>query len=191
MEKYMKKLRRVLRNIIFIVIALLLVNRLILKPNAERHSIDQMYSYLMEAGNRDGIFTVAVALNGGKTINTCVYFVAEALRQNGIPISEGVCNTSQLMSALKERGWKENTNYKDLKSGDIVFTTDAAGNKDGTPTHAYIFMQWVEKGNYGYAYICDNQANDYGGNLYHIRNIKNTDNVNGAVKEAFSFFMRP
>ena len=111
----------------------------------------------------------------GKTANTCVYFVSEALRKIDIPVPEGICNTSQLISVLEERRWKKDANYKNLKPGNIVFTTDVAGNKNGTPTHAYIFMGWVEEGSYDYAYICDNQAKDYGGQTYHIRNIKSPD----------------
>jgi hypothetical protein len=54
---------------------------------------------------------------------------------------------------------------------------------------SFIFMRWVKAGNYDYAYICDNQAKDYKNNVYHIRNIKITDKVNGFNKDAFAFFL--
>ena len=59
------------------------------------------------------------------------------------------------------------------------------------PSHTYIFMDWVEEGNFDYAYICDNQAKDYNNQIYHIRNIAIVDKANGFTKDAFSFLMRP
>lgn len=50
-------------------------------------------------------------------------------------------------------------------------------------------MSWAEEGKYDYAYVCDNQAKDYRGKIYHIRNIKKTENINNYQKEPFSFFM--
>lgn len=47
----------------------------------------------------------------------------------------------------------------------------------------------VEEGKYDYAYICDNQAKDYEGKIYHTRNIKNIKNIKNSQKEPFSFFM--
>lgn len=151
---------------------------------------EKLYLYLLEEENQSEVFNTAVALNGGKTANTCVYFVSEALRRNNIMIPEYTCNTSQLISELRSIGWTKKGDYEKLGPGDIVFTTDTAGNSDGVPTHTYIFMEWVEEGSYDYAYICDNQANEYG-STYHIRNIKKPDEVDGSTKEAFSFFMRP
>lgn len=187
----MKRIRKLLRFIILLLIVFLVLDRQFIKPQRGARLREQLYQYMLQEENQVEVFNTAVGLNGGKTQNTCVYFVSEALRRNDVPVSEATCNTSQLISVLKERRWKKDKNYKNLKPGDIVFTTDAAGNKNGIPTHAYIFMGWVDQGSYDYAYICDNQANNYEGKIYHIRNIKKSDEIDGAVKEAFSFFMRP
>jgi hypothetical protein len=132
-----------------------------------------------------------MSLNEGKSSNACVYFVSEVLRKTDYSIPDSTCNTAQMVSLLKEKGWNKNSDYKKLKPGDICFSTDYSGSNSGKPTHTYIFMGWVEEGSYEYAYICDNQAKDYEGKTYHVRNIKNKDTVKGITKEAFSFFMRP
>ena len=190
-RKTRKKGRKAIIRILFLIVVCIIVNEWLIKPHRDAQLLEQLYQYMLETENQTEVFHAAVAQNGGKTLNTCVYFVSEALRENGIPIPEGTCNTSQLISVLEKKRWKKNRDYKNLKPGNIVFTTDAAGNPDGKPTHTYIFMEWVDEGNYNYAYICDNQVNDYNGQAYHIRNIKNPDKVNGAEKEAFGFFMRP
>ena len=186
-----KKRRKAIRRILTLVVACVIVNKWLIKPQRDAQRREQLYQYMLEKGNQTEVFHSATELNGGETLNTCVYFVSEALRENDIPIPEGTCNTSQLISVLEKKHWRKNRDYKELKPGNIVFTTDAAGNKDGKPTHTYIFMEWVDEGDYDYAYICDNQINDYDGQAYHIRNIRKPDTVNRAVKEAFSFFMRP
>lgn len=151
----------------------------------------RMFSYMKNESNQQEVYQAAIALNGGKSANTCVYFLSEVLRRNGIDIPKSTANTSQILSILKGMGWKKDTDYRNLKPGDIGFTTDAYGDKNGIPTHTYIFMGWVEEGNYEYAYIVDNQAKDYNNQVYHISNIKNVGEANGYTKEAFSFFMKP
>ena len=191
MKARKKAKRRTIRWILLFLAVCFIVGRWVVKPQRDARLKEQLHQYMLEKANRLEVFQSAVAQNDGKTMNTCVYFVSEALRQNNIPIPGGTCNTTQLISELKSKWWHKDESYQNLKPGDIVFTTDTAGNKYGKPTHCYIFMKWAEEGNYDYAYICDNQANDYGGNLYHIRNIKNPETVNGATKEAFAFFMKP
>ena len=99
-------------------------------------------------------------------------------------------NISQIILLLKKEGMEKQRDYENLKPGDICFTTDGDGDKNGIPTHTYIFMKWVKAGNYDYAYICDNQAKDYDGKVYHIRNINVIDKSNGFDKDAFAFFMK-
>jgi hypothetical protein len=151
----------------------------------------RIYSYMKDKNHQKEVYEAGIALNGGKSANTCVYFLSEVLRRNGIDIPMQTANTSQMLSILNGMGWEKDTDYKNLKPGDIGFTTDANGNKNGIPTHTYIFMGWVEEGNYDYAYIVDNQAKDYDNQIYHISNIKNVGEANGYTKEAFSFFMKP
>ena len=151
----------------------------------------QIYAYMEQEGNQQKVFGSAISLNGNKSSNACVYFVSEVLRKNNIWVSKRTANTAQLVSTLKYKGWKKEYDYEDLKPGDIVFTTDSSGNKAGNPSHTYVFMGWTSKDSYDYAYICDNQAKDYENEIYHIRNIKNIAYVDGKLKDAFSFFMRP
>lgn len=149
-----------------------------------------IYDYLMNKNNRIVSYMDGVRLNNGSSANTCVYFVSDVLRKNRVKVPDSVSNTSQLLSYLKKNGWRKDFDYKDLKSGDLCFTTDEKGNKNGIPTHTYIFMKWMKEGSYEYAYVCDNQSKDYENKIYHIRNIKNSDSKNGYDKDAFAFFMK-
>lgn len=150
---------------------------------------EKLYYSMSKKENRIKAFNRAVVLNNGKSVNTCVYFISEVLRMNGGSIADNVCNTTQLLDIMKSEGWEKEKNYKKLKPGNICFTTDERLTSRGAPTHTYIFMGWKEQGLYDYAYICDNQGTEYNGKLYHLRNIKKVENVNGNAKEPFSFFM--
>jgi hypothetical protein len=55
----------------------------------------------------------------------------------------------------------------------------------GTPSHAYIFMGWVEDGKTDYANICDGQVEEFG-NILHNRNVS----IATAQKDKFSFFLK-
>ncbi|WP_286161337.1 hypothetical protein [Clostridium sp. KNHs214] len=149
----------------------------------------KIYTSMNDKQNRTKAYVSAVYLNGGYSENTCVYFLAEVLRMSGEKIDVSVCNTAKILDIMKRDGWKIERNYKKLKPGDICFTTDELLNKNGTPTHTYIFMGWKKEGNYDYAYICDNQAKDYNGKIYHLRNITKAEKMGKNVKEPFSFFM--
>ena len=158
---------------------------------AENLSLTQnVYNFLEIKGNRLDVYAAGINLNKGSSENTCVYFLAEVLRKNNFNVSQDVSNTTQIIDLLDQKGFTKQTDYRNLTPGDICFTTDSSGNQDGTPTHTYIFMKWVKEGNYDYAYICDNQAKDYNGKIYHIRNIKIIAKVNGSYKDAFAFFMK-
>lgn len=150
---------------------------------------ENIYNSMQIKENRVKAYNNAIYLNNGDSSNTCVYFLAEVLRMNEEKIPKDVCNTTELLGIMNKEGWKVEKDYKKLKPGDICFTTDENLNKNGTPTHVYIFMSWVEEGKYDYAYICDNQAKDYKGKIYHTRNIKNISNIKNSQKEPFSFFM--
>lgn len=190
--KVVRKIKLLLTTLIVVFIAFLSLEKMLMSKISEETNLrEQIYSYMQVEKNQKTVFNSAIALNNGDSANTCVYFVAEVLRRNNVRISEDTCNTAQLIEILKEKGWKKDNNYKNLKPGDIVFTTDGMGNKNGVPTHTYVFMDWVEEGSYDYAYICDNQAKDYENKVYHIRNVKSPDNANGFTKDAFSFFMKP
>lgn len=178
-------------TIIIVLIAVLFLDKTMMHKERDLELSDHIYTYMKHKNNQEKVFYNAIALNENKSSNACVYFVAEVLRQNKISISNQTANTAQLISVLKEKGWKKDNNYRNLLPGDIAFTTDESGSKNGVPSHTYVFMGWVNEGSYDYAYICDNQAKDYDNNIYHIRNIKDSDKVNGVSKDAFSFFMSP
>lgn len=174
----------------FIALSNYLITHMIFKSNNYNYKISEdIHSFLTNSQNRIDAYDRAVSLNGGASANTCVYFISEVLRMNGEKIDQSICNTSQLLDIMKKEGWKVDRDYKNLKPGDICFTTDEALNKGGIPTHTYVFMGWKNPGRYDYAYICDNQAKDYNGKVYHIRNITKVETVKGNVKEPFSFFM--
>lgn len=178
---------------IVVIIVLILKSGLVI---ADHKSVDyskplqtRIYNYLQISTNRLKTYDKAAILNNGSTENTCVYFICEVLRENGINVSKSICNTSQLVSILQNENWIKDTNYKNLKPGVICFTTDSKLNNNGIPSHTYIFMGWVNNNSYNYAYVCDNQAKDYKGKIYHIRNICELDEVSGKSKEPFSYFL--
>ncbi len=150
---------------------------------------ENIHNSMTKKDNRIKAYSRAIALNNGSSANSCVYFLSEVLRMNGEKIPENVCNTTQILDIMKNEGFKKERDYKKLKPGNICFTTDGFLNPLGVPTHTYIFMGWKEEGLYDYAYICDNQATDYDGKIYHLRNIVKLDTKDGNVKEPFAFFM--
>lgn len=151
----------------------------------ESHSELQknLYNYLMASeDNRQSVMNRAVELHGGVQSNNCVYFASEALRRAGLTdLAESVCNTITLTNELLSRGWTKSDNLDELKSGDICFTI-SYGNG---PTHTYTFMNWINPDDHGYAYICDNQGDEYEGDPYHKRNI----NFSTPTKDQLSYFM--
>lgn len=179
--------------IIVVTIGLVIKETTVRKTYTEDKNYDineKIFKFLESEENRKYVYSKAIKFNKGSSANTCVYFLSELLRENNFTVPGETKKVSEILKVLDKDGWKKHSNYEELKSGDICFTTDEDGNKDGTPTHTYVFMQWVKEGNYDYAYVCDNQAKDYNGKLYHIRNIRNVDKTNGFKKEAFAFFMK-
>lgn len=140
---------------------------------------NNLYNYFMNENNRESTMSRAIELHNGNTSNNCVYFVSEGLRRAGLTgLPEYICNTVQLTSKLQQMGWLKSKDLSQLRPGDICFTTNG-------PSHTYTFMQWINPSTYLYAYVCDNQGNEYGGNAYHKRNIKYAT----ATKEALDYFM--
>lgn len=123
----------------------------------------KLYYYMLNLDNQVSVHNRALALHGGITINNCVYFQAEALRRIGFNISNSIANTIQFSDLLSKLGFKKDTNLENLKPGDLVFTQGYS--------HTYTFMGWVTPGKYDYAYIVDNQARAFGGQVLHVRSI--------------------
>jgi len=187
----MKKGRLVVITLLIVGIAIIILkNTGLYSQENYKHLNQNVYNFLENKGNRLEVYAAGINLNKGSSENTCVYFLAEVLRKNNFNVPQDVSNTTQIIDLLDQKGFTKQTDYRNLTPGDICFTTDASGNKEGTPTHTYIFMKWVKEGSYDYAYICDNQAKDYSGKIYHIRNIKIIAKVNGYNKDAFAFFMK-
>lgn len=183
-----KKAKIIVKFLAVVILFIVVVQKINAVEN-NRKLRENIHKYLKDKNNRIEAYYSAVALNDGKSENTCVYFIAEVLRKNNYNVPKHMANTQSLINFLKENGWKQKTDYKKLKPGNICFTTDGYGSKNGDSTHTYVFMAWAKEGSYDYAYICDNQAKDYKNKIYHIRNIKSVDKVNGYSKDAFSFFM--
>lgn len=186
----MKKVGLIIVVLVITSIAIIFSKNIKTYVQGQGRDLNQnVYNFLEDVGNRKNVYAQAIQLNHGSSANTCVYFIAEVLRQNDFKVPVGIGNIAEIIDILEEKGWQKQRDYKNLKPGDICFTTDENGDKNGIPTHTYVFMKWVKEGNYDYAYICDNQAKDYKGNVYHIRNINVITKSNGFDKDAFSFFM--
>ncbi|MEW8957289.1 hypothetical protein [Clostridium sp.] len=180
----------IITSIIFLITVLFLLKYITTVRTREGNNLrNKIYTFLSDKNNRVKAYERAVKLNGGDSANTCVYFLAEVLRNNNIDIDDSVCNTQGLIKVLEKKGWKKETDINKLKPGDICFTTDEKLSKKGTPTHAYVFMKWEKEGSTDYGYICDNQAKDYDWKVYHLRNIGIKDGSGKSQKEPFSFFM--
>ena len=110
--------------------------------------------------------------------------MSEILRSNSFAIPVGTSTVKQLLTELTSMDWKKNTDFTKLEKGDICFTTDMP-KKPGVPSHAYVFMGWVEDGKTDYANICDGQI-QANGDILHKRNVS----ISVAGKDKFSFFLR-
>jgi hypothetical protein len=195
--KHKKKIKILSGKIILVFLALLIMVTTVIfihsfseSNKMYNHDLQkEIYNSMLNKDNRLKAYSRAVSLNQGSSANTCVYFLSEVLRMNGEKIDDNICNTTEFLGIMKRDGWKKETDYKKLQPGDICFTTDEKLNSNGTPTHTYIFMAWKDEGKYDYAYVCDNQAKDYDGKIYHLRNISKVETIKGNIKEPFSFFI--
>lgn len=147
-------------------------------------SQEKIYEYLDVEANRKSTLDKAVGLNNGNKTGVTVYLLSEILRSNEIAIPDETSTVKKLVADLTSMDFKKNTDFTKLEKGDICFTTDVA-KKPGVPSHAYVFMGWVEDGKTDYANICDGQVQEYG-DILHKRNIS----ISVSGKDKFSFFLR-
>ncbi|MBU3155820.1 N-acetylmuramoyl-L-alanine amidase [Clostridium estertheticum] len=152
---------------------------IITTPTTELQSTvigEKLFIYLTPSANVVSTLKAAVKLHDGVTINNCVYFSSEAMRRISVPVPIGVCNTHQYLNYLNSNKWSKTKDIKELTPGSLCFTTN-----DGTgyPTHTFVFMGWVNDGDYTIAYIADNQ-----GQAVHTRSMLATGDT-----DAFAFFM--
>lgn len=142
-----------------------------------------VYDYLKDKNNREASLKKAIELNKGSNKGLSSIFIAQILRDNGYNIEKSVINTEKLVSALEKLGWEKISDYNKLQPGDVCFTVNSKNSN--SPSHTYIFMDWVEKGKTDFAYIVDSQVSEYN-DTYHKRNI----DAPTTKKDEFSFFMR-
>lgn len=135
----------------------------------------KLSSYLTSAVNISSVLNRAVALHGGDSRNTCVYFSSEVMRRIGVAVPKATCNTREYLNYLSAHAFVSTYNIKTLTPGSICFTTSIGGY----PTHTFVFMGWVASGNYTMAYVADNQ-----GKAVHVRNMGAT-----VETDAFAFYM--
>ncbi|MBW9152924.1 N-acetylmuramoyl-L-alanine amidase [Clostridium estertheticum] len=152
---------------------------IITTPTTELQSTvigEKLFIYLTPSANVVSTLKAAVKLHGGVTINNCVYFSSEAMRRISVPVPIGVCNTHQYLNYLNSNKWSKTKDIKKLAPGSLCFTTN-----DGTgyPTHTFVFMGWVNDGDYTIAYVADNQ-----GQAVHTRSMLAKGDT-----DAFAFFM--
>lgn len=143
----------------------------------------KIFDYLKIVANRNISYNKAKQLNNSKDKGLSSIYIAQILRDTGYKIDNSIINASSLVNALKKDGWKPISDYKQLRKGDICFSASSSSN--GAPSHVYIFITWVKKGNTNYAWVIDNQVSEHK-NVYHKRNIDFTT----PTKEKFSFCMR-
>jgi hypothetical protein len=153
-------------------------------PDVSTGISSTIYEYLNVEGNRASVLKKAIDLNNGNQKGITVYLLSEILRANTFDIPARTSSVKELLTVLTSMDFKKNTDFTQLEKGDICFTIDMPG-KPGTPSHAYIFMGWVEEGKTDYANICDGQVEEFG-NILHKRNLS----ISTTQKDQFSFFLK-
>lgn len=134
---------------------------------------------MLSKDNEASVHNKAISLHSGITTNNCAYFQSESLRRIGFSISSSMGYVRNLSSLLSGLGFKKDTNIENLKPGDIVITEGYS--------HIYTFMGWVNPAQHDYAYIVDNQAQRFNGQVYHVRKVDTYDPLQDT--DAISFFM--
>jgi len=136
----------------------------------------RLSAYLTPDANVSSVLVTAIALHFGDPTNNCVYFSSEAMRRIGVYVPLVTCNTGQYLAYFRSHAWIASSNISELIPGNICFTTNGW---NGNPTHTFVFMGWVNEGDYTLAYVADNQ-----GTTVHVRNMGAT-----VETDAFAFYM--
>ncbi|MGL4454153.1 MAG: hypothetical protein ACRCTZ_23635 [Sarcina sp.] len=117
--------------------------------------------------NDTNVMNQAILARGGCALNTCVLFQSNALRSIGVNVPQNITFTTNLAQYLENNGWKAETNFKNLQSGDLCF----AGN-----THTFVFMGWEQKSK-DLAYVMGDES-------YMFHETYSIRNLNGIVGNA-------
>lgn len=137
----------------------------------------KLNSYLNSTSNIQSVEARAVALHSGVTINNCVYFSSETMRRIGVNVPTYMANTGNYVPYLSSIGLIKNYNLDSLSLGNICFTVPL---NTGSPTHTFVFMDWLNPDDHTLAYVADNQNS-----TIHIRSMVQT-----AIYDAFCFFFK-
>lgn len=105
----------------------------------------KLFAYLTPEANIISTMKGAVALHDGIITNNCVYFSSEAMRRINVAVPIDVCNMHQYLDYLNGNHWLKTDDITKITPGSVCFTTN---DISGYPTHTFIFMGWVNAGNY-------------------------------------------
>ncbi|WP_050607834.1 hypothetical protein [Clostridium niameyense] len=142
----------------------------------------QIAKYIENQSNREKSLKEALKINKDSNKGVSIIYISQILRDNKLNIPKNTISTKGLMQELEKQNWEKITDYKKLQKGDICFTTT---DNSGSPSHAYIFMGWINEGKTDYANVCDGQISDYSSTI-HKRNIS----ISTPEKDKIGFFMR-
>lgn len=145
----------------------------------------KIYTAALGEEIRKNSLNQSIKINENSPNGITAIYIAELLRSGGVPVPVTVKNTKDLVDSLATLGWKPYTDTKQLKKGDVCFTTEMS-DMSGHPSHVYIFMGWVKEGSTDTAFVCDSLLAENNNEWIHKRNIDfETEN-----KQKMSFFMR-
>lgn len=145
----------------------------------------KIYTTALGEEIRKNAINQSIKINENSPNGITAIYIAELLRSAGIPVPATSKNTKDLVDSLTALGWKPYTDPKQLKKGDVCFTTEMS-DMAGHPSHVYIFMGWVKEGNTDTAFVCDSLIAENNNEWIHKRNIDfETEN-----KQKMAFFMR-
>ncbi|NEZ46871.1 hypothetical protein FDF74_06540 [Clostridium niameyense] len=142
----------------------------------------QIAKYIENQSNREKSLKEALKINKDSNKGVSIIYISQILRDNKLNIPKNTISTKGLMQELEKQNWEKITDYKKLQKGDICFTTT---DNSGSPSHAYIFMGWINEGKTDYANVCDGQISDYSSTI-HKRNVS----ISTSEKDKIAFFMR-
>ncbi|CAM2975866.1 hypothetical protein HAHI6034_10830 [Hathewaya histolytica] len=145
---------------------------------------NKTYTYAVGNDNRKKSIEESIKINENNKSGITAIFIAELLRKAEVSVPKKVTNTKALVEDLTNKGWKKYTDPKQLKKGDVCFTTDMS-NMEGYPSHVYIFMGWVKEGNTDEGYVCDSLVEENKDSLH-----KRTIGIETETKQKMAFFMR-
>ena len=131
-------------------------------PVSQTNINQRLANWFSVKNNYDLVYRDVLKFFPDGRYNGCVAFLSAALRRLDvyIPIqteTESPSLVTRPFSRYLENslGWRRIGGPENLRSGDIVFTTDNA-SYPGYPAHTYMFYEWSDRST-GIALVIDNQ----------------------------------